>query len=127
MSWTKTVQRSLGRSQPSVAEAPEAELVFVVDVTSFTKKGFVGSTTYVGKPVDFEFDDGDGGVFLTSEMARRIRVRKGSPISVLIENDRHQLAKTTVAGVGKELRVSDAKVYYGVGKEGGAIVRIRKH
>ena len=123
---TKTERRSPKRSPPSVGEAPESELVFVVDVTSFTKKGFVGSTTYQGKPVDLEFDDGDAGVFLTSEMAKRIHVRKGSPLSVLIENDRHQLAKTVVAAVGKELRVSDAKVYYGVGKEGGAIVRIRK-
>lgn len=109
-----------------MAGAPEAELVFVVDVTSFTKKGFVGTTTYGGARVDVEFDDSDGGVFLSAEMARRIHVRRGSFLSILVENDRHQVAKTRVAAVGKVLRISDAKVYYGVGKEGGAIIRIRK-
>ncbi len=107
-------------------EAAEGELVFVVDVSSFTKNGFVGTTTFEGKPVDLEFDDGDGGVSLTSRAAKRIHVRKGSPLSVLVEADRTQLVKTTVAGVGKEFRISDPKVYYAVGKEGGAIVRIRK-
>ncbi len=106
--------------------AAETEIVFVVDVSSFTKNGFIGSTTYNGRPVDLEFDDSEGGVFLTSEVAKRIRVRKGSPLSVLIENERHQVAKTSVAAVGKELRVSDSKIYYAVGKEGGAIIRIRK-
>jgi hypothetical protein len=109
-----------------VAQAAEAELVFVVDVSSFTERGFVGSTKYEGKPVSLEFDDEDKGVFINPEMAKRVHVRKGSPLILLIENERLQEAKTTVAGVGSTLRISDAKTYYAVGKEGGAIIRMRK-
>ncbi len=108
---------------PDVAEG---ELVFVVDVSSFTKRGFIGTTTFKGRRVDVEFDDGDEGVTLTSEAAKRIHVRKGSPLSLLVEDDRTQVIQTTVAGVGRLLRISQSKVYYAVGKEGGAIVRIRK-
>lgn len=109
-----------------MAEADEAELVFVVDVSSFTRKGFVGSTTYRGKPVDLEFDDRDAGIFLTTEMARRIHVRNGSALSILVENERSQLAKANIKSVGKDVRISNARVYYAVGKEGGAIIRIKK-
>jgi ABC-type lipoprotein release transport system permease subunit len=109
-----------------VSEAAEAEVVFVVDVSSFTKKGFVGTTTYEGRQVDVEFEDGGAGVFLNSAMARRMGVRRGSQLSVVIEDDRTQVASTKVAAVGKGLRISDAKVYYAVGKEGGAVLRIRK-
>jgi len=98
----------------------------VVDVSSFTKNGFIGLTTYDGESVNLEFDDGGGGLLLTSSMAKRIRVKKGSHISILVEDDRTQLVKTTVAGVGKGPRISDPRVYYAVGREGGAIVRIRK-
>ena len=103
-----------------------AELVFVVDVSSLTKKGFVGTTTYEGRKVDLEFDDNGDGVFLTSEMAGRLHVRKGSPLSVIIEDDRNQVAEAQVAAVGKTIRISDPKVYYAVGREGGAVIRIRK-
>ena len=107
-------------------QAAEAELVFVVDVSSFTKKGFLGSTKYEGNPVALEFDDEDKGVFVNPEMAKRIHVRKSSPLVLLIENERLQEAKTKVGGVGNSLRISDAKTYYAVGKEGGAIIRMRK-
>jgi hypothetical protein len=109
-----------------VEGASAAELVFVVDVSSFTKEGFVGTSTYEGRKVDLEFDDADKGVYLTAEMARRIHVRKGSPVVIAIEEDRNQTAETAVASVGRILRISSAKVYYAVGKEGGAIIRIRK-
>ncbi|MDA4120947.1 MAG: hypothetical protein OK404_00895 [Thaumarchaeota archaeon] len=109
-----------------MAQAAEAELVFVVDVSSFTKKGFLGSTKYEGKPIALEFDDEGKGVFINAEMAKKIHVRRGSQIIFLIENERLQEAKTTVAGVGTSLRISDAKTYYAVGKEGGAIIRVRK-
>jgi ABC-type lipoprotein release transport system permease subunit len=109
-----------------VASAHQAELVLVVDVSSLTKKGFVGSTKCGGKTVELEFDDEDAGVFLSSEMAARLRVRKGSRISIILENERNQVAEATVAGVGKAVRISNSKVYYGVGKEGGAVLRIRK-
>ena len=117
--------RSPKRSS-SVAEADEAELVFVVDVSSLTKKGFVGTTTYKGKQVALEFDDGGEGIFLPPEMAGRLHVRKGSTLSVIMENDRTLVTKAPVGGVGKAIRISDPKIYYAVGREGGAIVRIRK-
>jgi hypothetical protein len=109
-----------------VAEAEGAELVFVVDVSSLTKEGFVGTTTYHGKQVALEFDEEGKGIFLTSEMAGRLRVRKGSALLVVMENERSLVAKASVAGVGKAIRISDPKIYYTVGREGGAIVRIRK-
>ncbi len=109
-----------------MASAVAAELVFVVDVSSLTKEGFVGTTTYEGRKIDLEFDDQGAGVFLDSEMASRLKVRKGSRLSIMIEDETNQLVQAAVAGVGKTLRISDPKVYYGVGREGGAIIRIRK-
>jgi len=109
-----------------VAAPEEAGLVFVVDVSSLTKKGYIGTTRYEGKQVELEFDDGDAGVFINTEMAGRLRVRKGSKLSIIIEDDRNLVVKSKVATVGKTLRISDAKVYYPVGRDGGAIIRIRK-
>lgn len=109
-----------------MASASLAELVFVVDVSSLTKRGFVGTTDYRGKKVDLEFDDQGDGVFLTTEMAGRLHVRKGSAVSVIIEDERNQIAESKVAAVGKTIRISDPKVYFAVGREGGAVIRIRK-
>jgi len=109
-----------------VASARQAELVFVVDVSSLTKNGFIGSTRYGGKAVDIEFDDKDAGAFLSPDMAARLHVRKGSRVSLMMENERNLMADATVGGVGKTIRISNSKVYYEVGKEGGAIVRMRK-
>jgi len=109
-----------------VASAGEAELVFVVDVSSLTKKGFVGSTKYEGKTVELEFDDKDEGVFLKPEMAARLHVRKGSTVSLITENEHNQVTGAAVSGVGQTVRISNLKVYYEVGREGGAVVRIRK-
>ena len=124
MRYPKT--RAPKRSFHSVASARQAELVFVVDVSSLTRTGFIGSTEYEGKTVELEFDDKDAGVFLSSEMAERLHVRKGSSLSLTTENERNLVADASVAGVGKTLRISNSKVYYEVGKAGGAIVRIRK-
>lgn len=109
-----------------MASAGLAELVFVVDVSALTKEGFRGSTEYEGRIVDLEFDDGGDGVSLTSEMAARLRVKKGSRVSLVVEDGARQVAEVTVASVGKSLRISDPKVYYAVGKEGGAVLRVRK-
>ena len=109
-----------------MASAGPAELVFVVDVSAFTDEGFTGSTRYLGNEVRLEFDDGDAGIFLTSEMAGRLRVKKGSRVSLIIEDETSQVAESKVAKVGRSLRISNAKAYYGVGKEGGAVIRIRK-
>ncbi len=109
-----------------MAPASQDELVFVVDVSSLTKKGFVGTSKYEGRQIEVEFDDGTSGVVLTSEMAGRLRVRKGSKVSILIEDDRNQIVEAVLAGVGRAVRVSDAKVYYSVGRDGGGILRLRK-
>jgi ABC-type lipoprotein release transport system permease subunit len=109
-----------------VASATAAELVFVVDVSALTPKGFVGTTEYEGKKIDLDFDDTNAGVFLNSEMAGRLHVKKGSRVSIVIEGDDNQVEETAVASVGKSLRISDAKVYYAVGREGGAVLRLRK-
>ncbi len=109
-----------------MASADQAELVFVVDVTALTNKGFVGTSKYEGKQVELEFDDGNAGVFLVSEMANRLHVRKGSRVLLILEDESNQVSEATVASVGKTIRISDAKVYYAVGKEGGAILRMRK-
>jgi hypothetical protein len=114
------------RSSLSVASASQAELVFVVDVTSLTKKGFVGTTKYEGKQVDLEFDDGMAGVFLNSEMAGRLHVRKGSPLLLVVEGEKNEVVEASVAAAGKVLRISNPKVYYAVGREGGAVIRVRK-
>jgi putative transposon-encoded protein len=98
----------------------------VVDVSTLTSKGFIGTSRYGGERVDVSFDDGSAGVYLTSEMAGKLHVKKGSRISVVIEDDANQVAETTVASVGKSIRVSDPKVYYSVGREGGAVLRVRK-
>lgn len=109
-----------------MASADRAELVFVVDVSSLTKEGFVGTTTYEGIKIDLMFDDGGAGIFLTSEMAGRLKVRKGSTLSVMIEDEKTLIAEAVVAAVGKKIRISDSKIYYAVGREGGAIIRVRK-
>jgi len=109
-----------------VASAHQAELVFVVDVSSLTEEGFIGSTKYEGSKLELEFDDKDAGVFLSPEMAARLHVRKGSRVSLITENERNQVTDAAVSGVGKTVRISNSKVYYEVGKEGGAVVRIRK-
>jgi ABC-type lipoprotein release transport system permease subunit len=109
-----------------MAAASPAELVFVVDVTSLTSKGFVGSSQYAGKKVDIDFDDGDSGVFLSSEMAARLHVKKGSKVALTLEDDHSSVVDLAVAGVGKTARISDPKIYYAVGREGGAIIRVRK-
>jgi ABC-type lipoprotein release transport system permease subunit len=109
-----------------VASAAPAELVFVIDVSALTAKGFTGSTEYEGKKVDLDFDDADAGVFLNSEMAGRLHVKKGSRVSVVIEDDDHKVTEIRVASVGSSLRISDSRVYYAVGREGGAVIRLRK-
>ncbi len=103
------------------------ELVFVVDVTSFTKHGFIGSSNFGGRGVDIEFDDGGDGVTLSPEMCKKLHVRAGSQVLIIGENeDKPQISESTVKSVGEKLRISDAKTYYFVGRYGGAIIRIRK-
>ena len=110
-----------------MSRSADGELVFVVVASSFTKKGFMGSASYGGQSVDIEFDDKEEGVFLTQNMSKRLRVRKGSKVLLVVEAEDEPVAtEATVAGVSPKPRLSSARVYYEVGKEGGAILRIRK-
>ncbi len=102
-------------------------LVFVIGVSSFTKRGFLGSTSFGGQPLEIEFDDQDDGIFLSPEMCTRIDVRKGSKVTVAVEGeDRPVVSEATIAGVTSKPRLSNAKVYYEVGRGGGAVLAIRK-
>jgi ABC-type lipoprotein release transport system permease subunit len=109
-----------------VSAGGEDEIVFVVDVSSFTEKGFIGTSSFAGEPLAIDFDDGDQGIFLNHVMAGRLGVKKGSLVSALVEADKTQAVQMAVAAVGKVVRVSDSMVYYAVGKEGGAVIRVRK-
>jgi hypothetical protein len=109
-----------------VPAAKGADVVLVVDVTSFTAEGFVGSSAFDGDVLNIQFDDKGEGVFLTSEMATRLAVRKGSRLNITVEGETNQVSSATVSGLSKMTRISDPKLYYGVGKEGGAIIRVRK-
>lgn len=120
------MQGSLKRSRAGVSRSAEDEIVFVVDVSSFTEKGFTGTSRFAGQPMPIDFDDGDQGIFLNHEMARKLGVRKGSWVSALIEADKTQAVQMAVAAVGRVVRISDSKVYYAIGKEGGAVIRVRK-
>ena len=109
-----------------MTEPAGAELVFVVDVSSFTKDGFVGSTKYAGRQVNLEFDDGTRGICLKPDMATRLGVSRGSSVTIAVENDANLVATATVAAVGRALRISDPKIFYAVGREGGAVLRLRR-
>jgi hypothetical protein len=108
-----------------LGQTSSRDLVFAVDVSSFTRDGFVGTTSFDGSRVDIEFDEKDEGLFLTREMCERLGSRKGSKVKVIFETeDRPQVADATIEGVQASPRISNAKVYYGVGKSGGAIIRV---
>ena len=122
----KRIQKSLKRSRTGVSGFAEVEIVFGVDVSSFTEKGFIGTSSFAGEPVAINFDDENQGVFLNLEMASRLGVKKGSWVSAQVEYDKTQVVQMAVAAVGKVVRISDSKVYYAVGKEGSAVIRVRK-
>jgi len=106
---------------------PAATVIsLVVDVTSFIDRGFIGISSFLGEPTEIEFDEGDKGIFLVHAMAKRLSVRKGSEVFVLVEDDTNLTIRMTVAGVGATTRISSAPVYSRVGKEGGAIIRLQK-
>jgi len=106
--------------------SPGDEIVFVVDVSSFTKKGFRGTSSFAGEQVDIDFDDADRGIFLNHRMAKKLAVRKGSKVTALVEAEKTQIIRMVVEAVGKAVRISDAKVYYATGQEGGAVIRVRR-
>jgi hypothetical protein len=103
-----------------MASIVSPELVFVVDVTSFTTSGFMAKTTFEGDEIAIQFDQEDEGVFLLTKMAKKIAARKGA------EDGTTKIVQTRLAGVGDSIRISDAEVYYAVGREGGVVIRVRK-
>jgi ABC-type lipoprotein release transport system permease subunit len=105
----------------------QGEVVFVVDVSAFTERGFVGSSSFAGEEVNIEFDDRNDGLVLSSAMAERIHVRAGSKVTIILENEeRPQISESLIKSVGAKLRISDEKTYYFVGRTGGAVIRVRK-
>ena len=118
---------TLGDAGATLTQEQGDELVFVVDITSFTENGFIGSSNFGENRVNIEFDDGSDGVSLSPEMAKKIKVKVGSPVLIIGENDvKPQTSENTVSSVGEKVRISDAKTYYFVGRYGGAIIRIQK-
>lgn len=97
-----------------------------MDVSALTEGGFVGSSSYEGKKVDLGFDDAGAGVFLTPEMSERLQVKKGSRVILTVDSDSIRVIELVVAGLGTSTRISDPKAYYAVGREGGAILRLRR-
>ena len=103
------------------------ELVFVVDISSFTAKGFTGSSAFDGRRVDIEFDDADAGLTLTREMSLKVKAKVGSKLSVIAEDDgKTGSFESAVAAVSGSPRFSISKLYYFIGESGGAVIKIRK-
>ncbi|MDA4128554.1 MAG: hypothetical protein OK422_03750 [Thaumarchaeota archaeon] len=103
------------------------EVVLVVDVTSFTERGFRGTTTFGGKGIEIDFDDRNAGLVLSGEMAKRLHVKTGSKVKIILDEEgKMQVSESIVKGVGKGPKISDEKTYYAIGHEGGAIIRLRK-
>ena len=103
------------------------ELLLVVDVSSFTNNGFVGSSEFEGKRVDIEFDDEDNGLTLSKEMCYRTATKPGSKVSIFVEDDaKIESFESKVRAVSSQPRFSNSKLYYFMGAKGGAIIRLRK-
>jgi hypothetical protein len=113
-------------TKPRAPDARAPELVFVVDVSAFTPKGFVGTSSYGEGEISLQFDDGGDGVTLTRQMANQLEVARGSRVSIVVEDDVVERMSSTVTSIGKSPVISDPGVYYSVGRAGGAIVRLAK-
>src|SRR5437016_13345454 len=101
------------------------ELVFVVDVTSFTENGFIGSTNFGESRVNIEFDDGSDGVSLSPEMAKKIKEKVGSQVVIIGENEeKPQTSESKVSMVGERTRITDAMTHYRVARYYCALVCI---
>lgn len=104
-----------------------SELVFVVAMTSFTSKGFTVSSTYEGRRVDIEFNDGNEGLSLSPKMCRRIDVEKGSGLTILVEEDEKIHAiESVVHAEDDTLRFANPGLYYLIGRTGGGVLVVRK-
>ena len=126
-STSKKTRRKKSSDRPESATPQMGELVFVVDVDSFTKNGFQCSSSFEGKRIEVEFDDADEGLTLSEEMCGRAGLATGSAVTIAVDDERNVEAfGSTVASVGDNLRFSSGRLYYLVGGLGGAIVRIRK-
>ncbi|HXW37624.1 MAG TPA: hypothetical protein VEJ36_06975 [Nitrososphaerales archaeon] len=110
-----------------MAEPNPAELVFVVDIDTFEGKGFVGSSEYEGVKLNIAFDGEDSGTYLTPEMCKRIRARKGAKLTLVAERETAPVVISSVLVAARErVRVSSSSLYKILGEDGGGIFRIRK-
>lgn len=125
---TSRTTRSKKNKVKLSGKTPEKdELVFVVDFTSFTEKGYECSSSFEGKRVDIEFDDADEGLVLSKAMCKRARLKKGSAVMISVEGEqRIEAFESVLEATGDGLRFSNAKLYYLLGGLGGAIIRIRR-
>jgi ABC-type lipoprotein release transport system permease subunit len=121
----KSIQSEKSRRGTGV-ETSENELVFVVDVSRFTPKGFAADSSFKGEKVSLEFDEDGEGIFLDAEMARRIGAGRGDALTVVVEDGVTVVSETSLTSVGDAVRLSDSKIYYAIGREGGTVVRIMK-
>jgi hypothetical protein len=111
----------------SDSESGNQELLLVVDITSLTSSGFIGSSSFQGKRVDIEFDDEDNGLILSPAMSARVTADAGSKVLIFAEDDmKIQTFESVVKGVADTPRFSNSKLYYFVGERGSAIIRLRR-
>jgi len=103
------------------------ELVFVVDITSFTSKGFTAASSYEGRRVDIEFSERNDGLSLSQEMCKRIGLEMGSRVTILVEEDeKTNSIEGAVTEVSDTLRFASPELYYTIGRTGGGVLAIRK-
>jgi hypothetical protein len=111
----------------SEPKSETSELVLVIDITSFTSGGFIGSSAFEGGRVDIEFDDADNGLTLSERMCSKTGTETGSRVSIFAEDDlKIQSFEGVVVAISDRPRFSNSKLYYFVGRKGGAIIRLRK-
>ena len=105
---------------------PSEELVLVLTISSLLEDGFEAMTPYEGGEVRVMFDERDDGVFLTKGMSARARLVQGQKVAMIVEGEKELYSVSTFSGNSDIPRISDSKVYYAIGREAGAILRIRK-
>lgn len=124
---SRTTRPKKNRSASSRQTSDKAELVFVVDITSFTKAGYECSSSYEGTRINIECDTADQGLVLSKSMCERAGMNRGSLATISVEGEQKiEVFESVVTKVNEALRFSNAKLYYLIGSLGGAIVRIRK-
>jgi hypothetical protein len=85
------------------------------------------SSLFEGRRIEIEFDDADEGLTLSRAMCERALLRRGSAVVVYVEDGGEISAlNSSLKGIGDKIRFSDSKLYFLIGRLGGAILRITK-